>query len=109
MLRDLHVTPNPASFGQGEPQFRFEILHPEGDFNAVMDIRLFDILGTVVGQGSLERTPLMQDFDVGANAVDLSRFLTEPLAPGLYICRARLRLLGEPGIFDATFKFAVDR
>ncbi len=109
MLRDLHVTPNPVSFAQGEPQLRFEILHPEGDFNAVMDVWVFDILGIVVGHASLEKTPLVHDFGAGENSVDLSRVVSTGIAPGLYICRTRLRLLGEPGTFDTKFKFAVDR
>ena len=109
ILRDLHVTPNPVSFAQGEPQLRFEILHPEGDFNAVMDVWVFDILGSVVGHASLEKTPLVHDFDAGGNSVDLSRVVSGGIAPGLYICRTRLRLLGESGTFDAKFKFAVDR
>ncbi len=109
MLRDLHVTPNPVSFTQAEPQLRFEILHPEGNFNAVMDVWVFDILGSVVGHASLEKTPLVRDFGAGKNSIDLSRVVSEGIAPGLYICRTRLRLLGEDGTFDAKFKFAVDR
>jgi hypothetical protein len=103
------VTPNPVSFAQGEPQLRFEILHPEGDFNAVMNVWVFDILGSVVGHASLEKTPLVRDFGAGKNSVGLSRILPGEIAPGLYICRTRLRLLGESGTFDAKFKFAVDR
>jgi hypothetical protein len=109
MLRDVHVTPHPVSFTEGEAKLRFEILHPEGDFNAVMDVRIFDILGAVVARASLEKTPLVHDFGVGENAVDLSRVVSERIAPGLYVCRIRLRLLGEPGVFDTQFKFAVDR
>jgi hypothetical protein len=109
MLRDVHVTPHPVSFTEGEAKLRFEILHPEGDFNAVMDVRIFDILGAVVARASLEKTPLVHDFGVGKNAVDLSRVVSGRIAPGLYVCRIRLRLLGEPGVFDTQFKFAVDR
>lgn len=109
MLRDLRVTPNPVSFTQGEPKLRFEILHPEGNFNAVMDIWVFDILGNVVGRVSLEKTPLVHDFDAGDNSVDLSRVVSGEIAPGLYICKTRLRLVGESGTFETKFKFAVDR
>jgi len=109
MLRDVHVTPNPVSFSRAEPKLRFEILHPEGDFNAVMDVWVFDILGAITGRGSFERTPLVRDFGPGANAIDLTRLVSREIAPGLYVCRVRLRLIGEPGIFDTQFKFAVDR
>ena len=109
MLRDVHVTPNPVSFAEGEPKLRFEILHPEGDFNAVMDVWVFDILGAIVGRASFEKTPLVHDFDAGKNAVDLSRVISGRIAPGLYVCRIRLRLLGDAGTFDTKFKFAVDR
>jgi hypothetical protein len=109
LLRDIHVTPNPVSFGEEGPKLRFEILHPEGDFNAIMDVWVFDILGSMVGHASFESTPLVHDFGPGDNAIDLSRVVSRQIAPGLYICRTRLELLGEPGTFDAKFKFAVDR
>jgi hypothetical protein len=109
MLRDIHVTPNPVSFTEGAPKLRFEVLHPEGDFNAVMDVWVFDILGTLVGRASLEKSPLVHDFDVGKNSIDLTRVVSGRIAPGLYVCRTRLELLGESGTFDAKFKFAVDR
>jgi acetylornithine deacetylase/succinyl-diaminopimelate desuccinylase-like protein len=109
VLRHPHMAPNPVSFGETEPRLMFEILHPEGDFNAVMNVWLFDILGAVVGRGRFEKTPVVRDFDIGQNSIALSRFVTEDLAPGLYVCRMRLRLLGEPGVFEAKFKFAVDR
>jgi hypothetical protein len=108
-IRDLHVIPNPVSFTEGQPQLCFEILHPEGDFNAVMDVWIFDILGSTVGHTLLQDTPLVHDFGLGNNSVDLSRIVRGDIAPGLYICRTQLRLLGEPGTFDTKFKFAVDR
>jgi hypothetical protein len=110
MLRNVHVTPNPVGAGGGErDSLRFEILHPEGDFNAVMDVWIYDITGRIVGHQMLERTPSRYEFGPGRNSVTLDRFVPGHMAPGLYICRARLTLLREPGVFDNTFKFAVDR
>jgi hypothetical protein len=109
IVRDLHVTPHPVSYAAGEPRFRFEILHPEGDFNAVMDVWIYDILGALAGRGTLEKTPTTQDFEPGENSIELARFVSGRLVPGLYVCKTRLRLLGEPGVFETTFKFAVDR
>ena len=45
------------------------------------------------------------------NEYELSEFLSPQaeLAPGLYLCIAKLRFLGEPDIHTARFRFAVAR
>jgi hypothetical protein len=107
MLTNVHVTPHPVSYTEGEPRLRFEILHPEGDFNAVMEVLIYDVLGTMVGRGYFESTPVRHDFEAGENSIEFSRLVSRPLAPGLYVCKVSIRLLGEPGLFEQAFEFAV--
>jgi hypothetical protein len=110
VLGNVHVTPNPVTFsGGGRDSLRFEVLHPEGDFDGIVDVWIYDIVGTLVGQGSLRKSAVVKDFRFGENSVDLGRFLSGPLGPGLYVGRARLRLFGEAGTYERTFRFAVDR
>jgi hypothetical protein len=110
VFENLHVFPNPVTTVP-DAHIAFDIYHPDGDFNGMMDIWLFDILGEQIGFGTLERSHAKSELEIGRNAVSLGRFLPSgsDLAPGLYICIAKLGFIGSATTFEATSKFAVDR
>ena len=110
VFENLHVFPNPV-ISVPDAYRAFDIYHPDGDFDGDMDIWIFDILGKLIGYGSLKKSHGDHELEIGRNAVSLSRFLPpgSDLPPGLYVCIAKLGLIGTARTFDATFKFAVDR
>jgi hypothetical protein len=95
----------------GDAQIAFYISHPEGDFDGVVDIWIYEMLGRRIGYARLERSPAKQEIQVGPNEVDLEDFLNpgEPMPPGLYLLIADLKLLGSTGSVTDKFRFAVDR
>jgi hypothetical protein len=114
VIDDLHVFPNPIT-GGSDPMIAFDIFHPKGDdFKGTMEIWIFDLEGRQIGYGSLTNT-YVGDPDMaageGGNQTPLSRFLTSEsdLPPGLYICIAELKSLGEERRATARTKFAVAR
>ncbi len=110
LIDDLHAFPNPVTDPQAA-NLSFEIFHPESDFDGIMEVWLFDILGKQVAYGTLEKTPIAGDIDVGENVVGLSEIFPDglDLAPGLYICTTELRFIGEAGSAKAETRFAVAR
>jgi hypothetical protein len=114
VLEDLHVYPNPITTGS-DPMVAFDIFHPDGDeFKGTMEIWIFDLEGRQIGHGLLENSYVgLPDMAAGeeGNRKPLSRFLAgqSDLGPGLYICIAELRFLGEGRRETARTKFAVGR
>jgi hypothetical protein len=110
VLDDLHVYPNPVEI-PAAAVLAFDIYHPSGDFDGIMEIWMYDLVGRRVGYGRLERSHMLQQLVIGENAQSLDRFLTgsKQLAPGLYLCVVELRVIGSPASFRSSFRFAVAR
>lgn len=110
VLENLHVYPNPVT-DPVSASLAFDILHPDGDFDGILEVSVFDILGRQVGYHTLERTHLISEIDIGRNVVDLGDLLDDDsnLAPGLYVCNARLRFIGVEGSITQRTRFAVAR
>jgi hypothetical protein len=118
VIEHLHVFPNPVGRAR-DAKLAFDVFHPDGDdFIGEVEVWVYDLLGSQVGHGVLRNSYMISELKVGRkatgrsrNAFDLSRFIgpDEDLPPGLYLCIAELRLVGEAGVWSDRFKFAVAR
>jgi hypothetical protein len=111
VLRDLHTFPNPVT-DPASATLAFEILVPDNDFAGQLEVGVFDLEGRKVGGALLARSHIGDmDIAIGKNTVDLARVLggALDLPPGIYVCLADLRLVGEHGQASARAKFAVAR